>query len=148
MSVNAALQLFNVPVGVERVTLKSISSALKTFVKGLVGGKPPAQIPLPCWFNAFVRKEAMALEEGLPDMVCVLQSAVCEYGNDDKRVVRISTLAFLCMSLPFIVASGAPNEGNPRTFIQAKQCGGRAVKDEDGSLIFLQLHDDEKPHKI
>ena len=104
MSVKASRQLFNVPVGVVRVTLKSISSALKTFVKGLVGGKPPAQIPLPCWFNAFVRNEAIALAEGLPDMVCVLQSAACECGNDDKRAVSISALTLLEMCLAFIVA--------------------------------------------
>ena len=112
MSVKAALQLFNVPVDVERVTLKSISSALKTFVKGLVGGKPPAQIPLPCWFNAFVRNEAMALDEGLPDMVCVLQFAACEYGNDDKRVVRISTPALLDVWLPFMIAMEHQTRGD------------------------------------
>ncbi len=120
MSVKAALQLFNVPVGVERVTLKSISSALKTFVKGLVGGKPPAQIPLPCWFSAFVKNEAIALEEGLPDMVCVLQLAACEYGNNDKRVVRISTLALLNINLPFIVAIWSTKRGEFKNVYTSK----------------------------
>lgn len=46
----------------------------------------------------------MALEEGLPDMVCVLQFAACEYGDDNKRVVRISTPAFSEVWLPFIIA--------------------------------------------
>lgn len=138
MSVKAALQLFNVPVDVERVTLKSNSSALKTFVKGLVGGKPPAQIPLPCWFNAFVRNEAMAFEEGLPDIVCVLQFAACEYGNDDKSVVRISTPALLDVWLPFIIAMGSTKGGGTsNVYTNTAMWWTRYEEYEDGSLIHL-----------